>query len=340
MPQVAPAWIFTTRPLLSGAFANKNPPDLEPRFNRLTMEPKPVILDTDIGSDIDDTWALAALLHSPELQPLLITTTSGDTVYRATITARLLEIAGRTDIPLGIGLSHGVMEDRHRHQGPWVSDYDLSNYQGMLQQDGIAALINTVRNAAQPVTLISIAPSFNIARALELAPDIAGKCHFVGMHGSFDRGYGPDSPPEPETNVRMDVSGFRAVLAADWLSFRITPLDTCGQIVLDGNQFKRIRESTNPLVRACMENYRIWAKRVDWMTVDYEEERTSVLFDNVAIFMAYDDQYIEWDSFPVEVDEDGLTRRAETGNPVQVAIRWKDLGAFKEHITRRILNET
>jgi inosine-uridine nucleoside N-ribohydrolase len=303
------------------------------------MKPIPVILDTDIGSDIDDTWALAALLHSPELQPLLITTTSGDTVYRAQLTSRLLEVAHRTDIPLGIGLFHGTMEEQHRHQGPWAEGANLDAYRGPLHRDGVDALIRTVRSAKEPVTLISIAPSFNIAKALDIAPDIAAKCHFVGMHGSIDRGYGPTSPAEPETNVRMDVPGFRKVLAAPWLSIRITPLDTCGQVILDGSRFAQLRDSAHPVVRACMENYRIWAKRVDWMTVDYEEHRSSVLFDNVAVFMAYSTRFIDWECFPIEVSDDGMTRRAAQGRPVNVAMRWNDLDAFRDHITQRILGE-
>ena len=64
----------------------------------------PVILDTDIGTDIDDTWALAFLLKCPELDVKLITTASGDTFERAKIVAKILEIAGRTDIPIGLGL--------------------------------------------------------------------------------------------------------------------------------------------------------------------------------------------------------------------------------------------
>ena len=62
----------------------------------------PVILDTDIGDDIDDTWALAMLLNSPELDLKLVVTEEGNTPSRAKIAARLLEIAGRTDVPVGI----------------------------------------------------------------------------------------------------------------------------------------------------------------------------------------------------------------------------------------------
>ena len=68
------------------------------------MKRIPVILDTDIGSDIDDTWALAMLLQSPELEPRLIVTESGDTVYRAKIVAKILERSEREEIPIGIGL--------------------------------------------------------------------------------------------------------------------------------------------------------------------------------------------------------------------------------------------
>jgi purine nucleosidase len=54
----------------------------------------PVILDTDIGTDIDDAYALAALLHRPELELLGVTTVSGDTVARARLAAKLLDVAG------------------------------------------------------------------------------------------------------------------------------------------------------------------------------------------------------------------------------------------------------
>jgi hypothetical protein len=66
---------------------------------------QPVILDTDIGSDMDDTWALVMMLRSPELDVKLITSASEDTQYRTKIIAKLLETAKRTDIPIGTGIS-------------------------------------------------------------------------------------------------------------------------------------------------------------------------------------------------------------------------------------------
>src|SRR5271165_5713033 len=85
--------------------------------------PTPVVLDTDIGDDIDDTWALALLLRSPELDVQLVATTCGKAEYRAKIIARLLTVAGRTDIPIGLG------EGGHAGSGgqqAWVEKYRLS----------------------------------------------------------------------------------------------------------------------------------------------------------------------------------------------------------------------
>src|SRR4030042_4639491 len=65
---------------------------------------RPVILDTDICDDIDDTWALAVLLQSPELDCRLVTTAVGDTEAKAKVVAQSLARVGRAGIPLGNGV--------------------------------------------------------------------------------------------------------------------------------------------------------------------------------------------------------------------------------------------
>lgn len=303
------------------------------------MQRVPVILDTDIGSDIDDTWALAALLNSPELDCKLILTATGDTFYRAKVVARLLECANRTEIPIGVGVFRGQMLDCHRHQGPWVEDYDLADYRGTVSEDGIAALIDIVCQSPDPVTILSIAPCTNLAAALEKNPTIAAKCHFVGMLGSIHVGYDGKSHPEAETNVRMDVAACRRVLAASWRSMHITPLDTCGTIVLEGELYQKIMTSCNPLTMACMENYRIWADRVDWMKVDFVDQRTSVLFDNVAVIMAYRQDFFEFTPLSLEISDEGMTVPSIHGRTIQVALHWRDVDACKVHIAERILGD-
>ncbi len=76
------------------------------------MKKIPVILDTNLGTDIDDSWAIAYMLKCPELDVKLITTATGDTTYRAKLCARLLRAGGRTDVPIGIGIPLGAVKER------------------------------------------------------------------------------------------------------------------------------------------------------------------------------------------------------------------------------------
>lgn len=76
--------------------------------SRMKAPSKPVrvIYDSDIGGDIDDTWALG-LLKCPELDVKLVVGDFGAIDYRARIFAKFLEAAGRTDIPIGLGILSG-----------------------------------------------------------------------------------------------------------------------------------------------------------------------------------------------------------------------------------------
>ncbi|HUG12294.1 MAG TPA: nucleoside hydrolase, partial [Opitutaceae bacterium] len=149
----------------------------------------PVVLDTDIGTDIDDTWALLHLLRSPELDLKMVLTDTGDTTYRATVAAKFLEAAGRTDVVIGIGLP-GELEEANRTLDPWIRGYNLADYPGTVHKDGFDAFIELVMNSPETVTVIAIGGVPGLAAALEREPRIASQARFVGMHGSFDVGYG------------------------------------------------------------------------------------------------------------------------------------------------------
>ncbi len=160
--------------------------------------PTPVILDTDIGFDVDDVWALAFLLRCPELDIKLITTDTGDTHYSAKIVAKLLHIAGRTDIPIGIGIP---LDETQRTHEPWVTDFNLSDYPGEVLLDGVGAMCDVVVNSAEKVSIICIGPVPNIAAALARTPEMVNNSRFIGMHGSIRRGYLGANKPMKEYNV-------------------------------------------------------------------------------------------------------------------------------------------
>lgn len=297
------------------------------------MRKIPVILDTDIGTDIDDTWALIMLLNSSELDVKLITTVSGNTYYRAKIVAKFLEIAERTDIPIGIGI--GNPKDSLNLQEPWIKDYKLDKYEGKLYDNGIDAIINTVKNSKEPITIISIGVATNIAKALEISPEIAKNSRFVGMHGSIYKGYGGKEGRDPEANVRYDLPSIRKVFSTNFLEKIITPLDTCGIVKLEGERYKKILNSENPLLKALIENYKIWSELVPWTKVDYKVE-SSTLFDTVAIYLAYSRDFVEVENIKIKVTDDGFTVPDSEGDEINIAVRWKNYEGFLDHLLERL----
>lgn len=288
----------------------------------------PVILDTDIGDDIDDTWALALLLKSPEVDLKLVVSDRGNTVYRAKIIAKLLQVAGRTDVALGIGIRQTDKEDGR--QAAWVADYDLASYPGKVHQDGVAALIDTIMKAPQPITLICIGPVPNIRAALERQPEIAKRARFVGMHGSVRKGYNGGPEPSKEWNVVADAKAAQAAFTAAW-PMLITPLDTCGVVRLRGEKYRKVAECSDPVTKAVIENYRIWSK-----AGDKPLDASSVLFDTVAAYLSFSTDLVNVERLPIRVSDDGFTRIDPQGKQIDCAMSWKDLGAFEDFLVARL----
>jgi len=290
----------------------------------------PVILDTDIGSDIDDTWALIMMLNSPELDVKLVVGDFGFAEYRAKLLAKLLETAGRTDIPVGVGVESGGSKDR---QAEWVKDYDLSKYPGTVHRDGVQAMIDVIMKSPDPVTLVAIGPLPNVAEALKREPRIAEKARFIGMHGSVRVGYNGNRKPSAEWNVRADAASCRAVLSAPW-EVTITPLDTCGLVTIKGDLYKQVLNGETPLARALMENYRIWSgKSKRWQMA------SSTLFDCVAVYLAFATDLVEIEELGIRVTDKGMTVIDPAAKKMRVATRWKDMETFNRLMVERVVAE-
>jgi len=301
----------------------------------------PTVLVTDIGGDVDDTWALAHILRSPELDLKMVLCEVGDPSYQAALTAKVLQAAGRDDVSIAVEGPLGLVDPEEHLQGPWVKGYDLSSYPGPIHTDGVQAFIDLVRSSPEPITVIAIGPPPNLAKALTLAPEIAQNCHFFGMYGSFDVGYNGGPKIDRETNVRVDVDAFRTVIAADWKTSTITPLDTCGLFYLEGENYHKIWSATHdPLLRAVIENYCIWAPRVPWIHCDYFATKSSTLFDDVAVYLAYSGDHITYETITFSVTDDGYTLRDPNGPYTsRVAIAWQDRAAVQDFLTQRLLGQ-
>ena len=305
----------------------------------------PVIFDTDICDDIDDTWALAMLVQSSEFDVKLVTTAVGNTKSKAKTVAKFLQTVGRTDIPIGIGVQQH--KGSHR-QDAWAKDYDLSSYPGKIYEDGVQALIDTIMKSRSKIKLVAVGPLPNIAKSLEREPKIANKAEFVGMHGSIRRGYGNNPKPSAEYNVRAFVKEAQKVFTAPW-DMTITPLDTCGIVQLKDQKYQKVLNNNSPLTNALMENYRAWYRQgIRNDNKDLSEEQlnkrvdqkcnssSSTLFDTVGIYLAMSTELVKMEKLPIVVTDDGYTRIDENGKEINCATEWKDLGAFENLLVDRL----
>ncbi len=295
----------------------------------------PVILDTDIGFDVDDVWALALLLKCPELDVKLITTATGDTTYRAAVVAKMLCVAGREDIPLGIGLP---LDDSPRTHAAWLGDFSLRDFPGQVYRDGIGAICETALDCDERVTIIGIGPLPNLAAALAREPELPTATRFVGMHGSLRRGYLGAPKPMREYNVKQYALAARAVLSASW-DKTITPLDTCGNVVLDGERFKAVCGSEDPLTKAVVDNHRLWFEAVrEWPVLNGMNPHTqsSILYDSVAIYLALSEAHLDIETLGITVTPDGKTLIDEDGSLTRCATEWRDKEAYLDWLVERL----
>ncbi len=291
-----------------------------------------VILDTDIGTDIDDTWALAMLLRSPELDLRLVTAATADTVYRARLVAKLLELGGRPDVPIGVGPRQ---DKRGGPQAEWLGGYELSDYPGPVLEDGVGALIEGIMSADPPVALVCIGPASNVAEALEREPAIAGRARFVGMHGSLRRGYLGSAEVAAEYNVAQDAAAFRRVVEAPW-PVTITPLDSCGVVALRGENYRAVLACEDPLVQAVIESYRLWIPHVSWARQLDPDRGSSPLYDTVAVYLAFAEELLEIEELGIRVTGDGYTRVDPAAPSVRCATEWRDRAAFEAMLAARL----
>jgi len=284
----------------------------------------PVIFDTDIGGDIDDAYALAQILRSPELHLLGVTTVSGDTVARARLAAKMLAVDGRVDTPVHAGISHPMEYLGHT---VWAKDFASST----LHPSGAVEFMRGQINA-QPgkITIIATGELTNIAALLDSEPGIGGKIKAIAlMGGSVLRGYAPGSKPEPEWNIKSNAKAAQAVFSSG-VPLLVAPLDSTADLKLTPEWKVRIFSRGMPLNDALASLDFIWRHTNTW------NAEVPTLFDNLAVALVATPSLVPLTPMHITVDADGLTRVVADRAPnAQVALT-SDPAAFLKYVTERL----
>ncbi|MBE6394545.1 MAG: nucleoside hydrolase [Lentisphaerae bacterium] len=295
----------------------------------------PVILQTDIGTDFDDNWALTMLLCQQNIDLKMVLVDTGNLRYRASVAAKVLNSFSRSDVEIGLGVGDDNGDWDYSLAG-CVSDDDLKSYPGRFSENGVERLIEIVMSSCETVTIISIGPCSGIARALELEPRLAQKCRFSGMFGSIAFAHEGKPGAIAEYNVVCDIPAAQKVFSSPWQQALLTPLDSCGRVRLRGENFKKVFSSEKPYLKLLMQQYALWHEHIFNRPMP---DFSSVLFDTVAVHLAQSTQFLEMKKMRLIVDDDGFTREDPSGMPFDVAVNWQNLAAFESYLVSVLIGK-
>lgn len=251
--------------------------------------PHKVIIDTDIGTDVDDAIAIAFALRRPELDVQAITTTRYMPEQRAAIVAKLLKVTGRTDVPFAAGSR--VLFNGQPYQDKPVNQYAFAEHDDDLPaaacDDGMALLRQTIEANWGDVWLVTIGPMTNTAMLLRDQPELVqGLKGVVCMAGEPTR-------PHCETNILRDPEAAAAVCKSGLLKF-VGTYDVTRRVRMTDAHLAQLREATTPLTRAIVELITLWRA-----TVDREHP---VVFDMCPLVWLFEPQRFTTTPMGLEVD--------------------------------------
>lgn len=257
-----------------------------------------IILDTDIGTDIDDAYALAVILHRSDLELLGVTTVSSDAIARASLAAKLVSTAKPefARVPIYAGTSTAI---QYMRQVDWADGF---NSKTLHRSGAVEFIVKQIERYPNEITLIAIGELTNIAAVLRADPGIAKHIHAIAlMGGSINRGYHAGSPPEPEWNIKTNVEAAKVVFASG-VPLYVAPLDSTADLKLDAKRREEIFSAGTPFNDALAALDFIWINTKTW------DADAPILFDVLAVQLVGARSPCPLTSLHVEVTDEGLTR--------------------------------
>ena len=254
-----------------------------------------IIIDTDIGDDVDDGFALALAIKSPELQILGVTTTFGDTEMRARLVDRFLREVGRPEIPVLAGKPTATKNPMS--QRAYAED---GHFAKASHGDAVEFLLQQIGQHPGEITLVAIGPLMNVGAAIDRDAATFRKLkRVVLMGGSIRRGYGdlgytPPVPPMAEWNIVNAVASAQKLFAAGVPLF-VMPLDST-QLKLDEVKRAFLFSQGTQVTDQLAVLYHLWG------------QQTPTLFDPMTIAFVLRPSLCPVQAMHIRVDEKGFTR--------------------------------
>jgi inosine-uridine nucleoside N-ribohydrolase len=283
----------------------------------------PILLDTDIGGDVDDAFALALALASPEIDLVGVTTVGQGAEDRAWMVCRFLTAVGRKDVPVAWGRDpqpEGGIEGQIQYRRHPAVIFNRTAKP--IKQSAIEFLYAKLKAQPGKLTVVAVGPLTNVARLLTEHPDCKPWIkRLVLMGGSVRVGYDGKAGPEAEWNIKSDVKAARTVFTSG-VPLTVAPLDSTGMLKLEEPQRRKLFAACTPMTFQLQALYQLWDKP------------TPVLFDPVAVALCFTDKFCTMENLHLEVDDKGFTRVGKGKANARVATAIKGDDFLKWYVER------
>jgi inosine-uridine nucleoside N-ribohydrolase len=286
------------------------------------IERIPILLDTDIGSDLDDAFALALILASPELELRGITTNGTDPQMRALLLSRFLTMTGRRHVQVAAGFEP-VRQRRidKQYQYYYHPDVLFNRTTRPVKENAVDFLYARLKSQPGKITLVAVGPLTNIARLIEQKPDAKPLIKRIILAGGA-LAPEPDKPAAPEGSFAADVKAAQAVFASG------IPL-----VVLPVNLTNRLKASEKELARIFAP---CTALSLQVQALYQLADETPRLGDALAAALAIDERFCKLDKCFATVNDVGHLLVAGHGKAdIRVATEIYD-GAFRQWCVDRL----
>jgi len=309
-----------------------------------------IILDTDMGSDVDDALCLALALASPEIELVAVTHVSRDTRLRAAISKRLLELAGRRDVPVFAGLGEPLSGEQRfswfGNEGDGI--LESGERPAIDPEPAVAALARLIR-ANQGIEIVAVGPMTNLAALLTAEPELARRVSRLTIMGGHIREVAYRDcvfPPGVDYNLCSDPDASLVVLNAG-IPTRLVTADVTLQAWMTEDDLARFEATRSPLLLALARAIRRWTPIMRQVFGNFgaeiEPDNAAFLHDPLALACAYDESFCSFSDLEIEpAIEGGLFRTIERARPDARTRRLRcatavDGERFRAHFVARLL---
>jgi inosine-uridine nucleoside N-ribohydrolase len=269
-----------------------------------------VIIDTDPG--VDDAFALLLAMRSPELKIEGLTPVAGNVPLELTLpnALRMVEIAGRTDIPVAAGakipLVRRLVTATYAHGENGLGGAVFPEPKTKPIPEPAAQFIRgVVRKHPGEVTLITLGPLTNVAMALNLDPELAGMIRGLTMMGGSLSG--GNITPAAEFNIYVDPEAARIVFQSG-IPITMVGLDVTRKTSLTDDHIRQLEAAQNPVSQA--------AAKIGRNAIDHNRSEGFLvgpnMHDSLAVASFLDPSILKWEDFYVDVETTGEMTSGET----------------------------